>query len=273
MGRIAGWNWTRIGLINFLIVSFYGVVMRYKIGFAFPFFEQKNLQNAHSHFAFIGWVTLILMVYLIKMIEDRLSFSLRKRLYLFLFANLICAYSLLISFTLQGYGVVSIILSVISIFISYGFAFTYYLAIRSQTYLWAKKWILASLVFLVLSSFGTFYLSYITVTKQITEYAYLASIYWYLHFQYNGWFFFACAGLFVNYLQEHQLTIPSLNRIFWAFVITCIPAYGLSVLWADIPTLLYIIICVAAVIQFYGIVLFIFQFRKSGYLKILSGIN
>jgi integrase len=47
----------KITVFNLLIVSFLGVIMRYKIAFYFPFLEQKHLQEAHSHFAFYGWIS------------------------------------------------------------------------------------------------------------------------------------------------------------------------------------------------------------------------
>jgi hypothetical protein len=54
--------WIRVAIINLLIVAFLGVVMRYKIGFEFPYLNQKNLQHAHSHFAFGGWISMMIMV-------------------------------------------------------------------------------------------------------------------------------------------------------------------------------------------------------------------
>ena len=47
-------TWVRIAVINLAIVAVLGTVMRYKIGFALPFLDQKFLQESHSHFAFTG---------------------------------------------------------------------------------------------------------------------------------------------------------------------------------------------------------------------------
>lgn len=52
--------WLRFSVINLLIVALLGTLMRYKIGFEFPFFNQKNIQHSHSHFAFaVGLVILL----------------------------------------------------------------------------------------------------------------------------------------------------------------------------------------------------------------------
>jgi hypothetical protein len=134
----------------------------------------------------------------------------------------------------------------------------------------ARNWFIASLIFYFISTFGTFYLSYITATRQLTENGYLASLYWFLHFQYNGWFFFACAGLFVDYLQEKNCLPSSNNLVFWLFAVSCVPAYGLSVLWLDLSTWLYVIICISAVVQFYAIVKFILDFHNDRSAKVLQ---
>ena len=47
----------KISFLNLLIVAILGTLMRYKIEFEFPYFDQKNIQHAHSHFAFTGWIS------------------------------------------------------------------------------------------------------------------------------------------------------------------------------------------------------------------------
>ena len=65
--------WMRVTIINLLIVALFGVLMRYKIGFEFPYFNQKNLQHAHSHFAFGGWISMMLMVLMLYSLKDKLG--------------------------------------------------------------------------------------------------------------------------------------------------------------------------------------------------------
>ena len=71
--------WLKFSLINLLIVALLGLLMRYKIGFEFPYFDQKSLQHSHSHFAFSGWISHTLMVfmtaYLIKKSNSVIEFS------------------------------------------------------------------------------------------------------------------------------------------------------------------------------------------------------
>ena len=64
-------RWLKFSLLNLLIVALIGLLMRYKIGFEFPFLDQKHLQHSHSHFAFSGWITHTLMVLMIVFLEKR----------------------------------------------------------------------------------------------------------------------------------------------------------------------------------------------------------
>ncbi|MBS1745362.1 MAG: hypothetical protein JST21_04250 [Bacteroidetes bacterium] len=251
-------KWFRVAVFNLLLVSVLGIIMRYKIAFSLPFINQKYFLEAHSHFAFSGWVTQALMVLIATYIEGKLSsFSLKKYNRLF-FANLITAFGMLISFPLQGYGLISIIFSTLSIFVSYAFAFTVWndlklIQEKSISHLWIKS----ALIFNVISSAGPYILSYMLVTNNIVQHVYLASTYFYLHFQYNGWFFFTCMGLLSDKLNPQQFSEKLKRNIFYAFFFASIPAYFLSALWLPIPTWLYIIIVLAAFTQISAWVVFL----------------
>ena len=64
-------HWIKISLFSLLVVALLGVLMRYKIAFELPFIAQKNIQHAHSHFAFAGWVTQLLMVLMVNYLSKK----------------------------------------------------------------------------------------------------------------------------------------------------------------------------------------------------------
>ena len=242
--------WIKFSLLNLLLVATLGLLMRYKIAFELPFIHQKNIQHSHSHFAFAGWVSqtlIILMVHFLS--KQKVSINLEKYKKVFI-ANLVCAYIMLFSFIFQGYGLISILFSTLSIFVSFWFAFLYFkdLKLVSNNAL-AKNWFKAALFFNVISSFGTFALAYMMATKNLPQDYYLSSIYFYLHFQYNGWFWFACVGLFINQLTPSLIIEKANKTIFIWFFISCIPAYLLSVLWLKLPIWIYSIAVVSSVLQ------------------------
>ncbi len=260
--------WIRCSLINLLFVAFLGVVMRYKIGFELPWIDQKHLQHAHSHFAFAGWISQMLMVLIVNFLSPKIQPRIANRFSVVLLLNLVCAYGMLIAFAMQGYGAVSIFFSTASIFVSFGFTWICFQTLnKPENEHPSNTWFRAALVFNVLSSLGTFALAYMMASKHIPQHAYLASVYWYLHFQYNGWFFFACAGLFIAYLITVFPDFVPPRHTFLLFAGSCIPAYGLSTLWLNLPTWIYLLIVIGAIAQALGWILFIRELIRIEFLK------
>lgn len=253
----------KIASLNLLLVAAIGVILRYKIAFSLPFIDQKNLLHGHSHFAFAGWITHALMLLLVNYLAKQKDEPAYKKYRWLINANLITAYGMLISFPLQGYGLYSIIFSTLSIFVSYAFAILYWKDLNSLP---EKKvshsWMKAALLFNVLSSAGAFSLAYMMATKNIHQNWYLAAVYFFLHFQYNGWFLFACMGLATEKLFKK---VPSniLKKIFWLFAAACIPAYFLSALWLPIPVWVYVLVVMAAFSQLAGWIITIQQIKKQ----------
>ena len=245
--------WLKISLINLCIVAILGLLMRYKIGFEFPYLDQKHLQHSHSHFAFAGWLAHTLMVLMVYFIQTKIADFKGNKYNTIIIANLICSYGMLISFIIQGYGLVSIALSTASILVSYIFAYRFIKDLKIlDDDLLAKNWFKAALFFNVISSLGTFYLAYMMATKNVVQDWYLSSIYYYLHFQYNGWFFFACMGLAFGFLNLRKSEHSFYETSFKLFAIACVPAYFLSTLWLDLPLWIYIITVIAALVQVYA---------------------
>lgn len=256
--------WFKIALLNLVLVALVGLIMRAKFGFGLSYFNLKFLQHSHSHFAFAGWVSHILMVFMVLFLNQNKTSEINywKRYNFILVTNLISAYGMLIAFAIQGYKAVSISFSSLSLLTSFIFAFYYWKDIsRVSPKSIVSKWFKASLFFLVISAFGTLYLAYMMTTKNIVQDAYFASIYYYLHFQYNGWFLFACLGIFFDYFKINNSQINN-HFLFWV-TISCIPTYGLSVLWLEMPTWLYSTITIFAIIQTIAWFWFIFSLKKT----------
>ncbi len=244
-------QWVYIALINFLLVALLGVLMRYKIAFEFPLLNQKYLQHAHSHFAFAGWVGQLIMVFMVATISSLISAKrLQNYQYLIIF-NFFTAIGMLISFTFQGYGLISIIFSCGSLLANYLFCYFFYQDLKNTERKVYTSWFKGALLLNVLSTIGTFVLIYVMVTRNVNQHLYLGSIYGYLHFQYNGWFLFACIGLFLNYIKAF-ISVPVSKNIFKLFAWSVVPAYGLSVLWLKLSWPIYIVIILAALAQTAG---------------------
>ena len=257
-------RWLKISLINLLIVATLGVTLRYKILYSLPFIDQKHLLHGHSHFAFAGWITQAIMALLVSYLIKQQGGGNYKKYNWLLYANLFTAYGMLIAFPIEGYGLFSIIFSTASIFISYAFAFIYWRDLNKLgSGLAAHAWFKAAVLFNAFSSLGAFGLTIMMVAKVIHQNWYLAAEYFYLHFQYNGWFFFACMGLLSAFVSRNSISEIILRKIFWLFAFAVFPAYFLSTLWMDIPLWVYILVIIAAIAQIAGWLWFTILIKKN----------
>lgn len=96
-------RWVRLSLYHLSIVALLGTLLRSKILFPISWIDFGYLLNAHSHFAFGGWVTLILLVLLVyEILPEPLH---TKRIYQWLLAGIAFnAWGMLISFPFEGYA-------------------------------------------------------------------------------------------------------------------------------------------------------------------------
>jgi hypothetical protein len=245
--------WIRLALINLCLVAFLGTLMRYKIGFEFPYFNQKYIQEAHSHFAFTGWITHALFFLMVSLFRQNLGAIREKIYYLLILANVLCSYGMLVSFFMEGYGPVSISFSTLSILIAYVFS---YFALKDVARLPGnhpgKRWIWGAIWFGIFSTLGTMVLSYMMASRQYDQTTYLGSIYFYLHFQYNGWFLFTCTGLFLDRIRHLNLNPKHVSIAFWLVFLSGVPTFFLSTLWAQLPPWLYVVVVIASILQVIG---------------------
>lgn len=254
----------KITVFNLFIVSLLGVIMRYKIAFYFPFLEQKHLQEAHSHFAFYGWITNAIYLFIYKILKQTISKKKLTSFYNTIIINLFASYGMLFSFLYSGYYWLSIVFSTVALFCSFYFLFIFYKNYKNLETL-SRIWFLGGLLFAVFSSLGVFNLSFIKINHHISQDLYLASTYFYLHFQYNGFFIFSCIGLLINMLENigAKLNSSEIYLTFWLLFFSCFLGFGLSVLWLELPIWLYSMIVLSSLVQILANVKILFWVRKN----------
>lgn len=261
--------WLKFSVFNFFIVAILGVIMRYKILYSFPYLDQKHLQEAHSHFAFYAWITnaiYVLILYYLGKVNPQLNLKKYESL---IVVNLIASFAMLGTFIYGGYFWGSIAASTVALLCS--FVFFYFFLKDSKTFQDASKiWILAGLFFAVISSVGVFSLGYFKTSGNMNRDLFLAAEYYYLHFQYNGFFIFSCIGFLLYSLKEAGSAISEKDNkfIFWLMFFGCLVGYGLSVLWAKLPVYVFALIVIAALSQTFG-TWKIYQFVKSSWVNLV----
>ena len=245
--------WLKFAVFNLFIVAILGTMMRYKIAFSLPWLDQKHVQEAHSHFAFYGWITTCIYVLIVRYLQRTQPNISTEKYRNVIVCNLLASFGMLASFLYGGYFWLSVVFSAVALLVSFVF-FIFLIKDLKNIQETSKLWFLAGLFFAVLSSAGVFLLSYSKATQSLTQDIYLASTYYYLHFQYNGFFIFSCIGLLLFTLKEvgAQISEEDNKLIFWLMFFGCIIGYGLSVLWMKLPLWIFLVIVVGTLMQTFG---------------------
>ena len=256
--------WLKFSVFNFFLVALLGVIMRYKILYSLPFLDQKHLQEAHSHFAFYGWITNVLYVLIVNYISKVNPLVQLKKYEYLIMINLAASFAMLGTFMYGGYFWASIAASTAALLTS--FVFCYFFIRDSMKIQDASKiWFLAGLFFAVISSAGVFNLAYMMSSKNINQDLYLASEYYFLHFQYNGFFIFSCIGLLLYSMKEAGSPISAKKNklLFWLMFFGCLIGVGLSFLWMKLPSVIFAVIVLGTLGQTAGAIILYGFVKKS----------
>ncbi|MCK9480336.1 MAG: hypothetical protein M0R38_01070 [Bacteroidia bacterium] len=206
--------------------------MRYILNFPIPFLNFEFLLHSHSHFVFYAWATMALstamVVYLLPE-EKRKKTSYGLIFWILYFSS----YGMLITFILQGYKVPSIVFSSIATFVFYWFAVIFIKDIRkSSNHKLVKYFSYIAVVSFVISSLGPYFLAYFSATGRTDSLYINGALYFYLHFQYDGWFPFAAFALFIHWLNSHKIEFDTalLFQFFVLLAFSIFPGYALSII-------------------------------------------
>jgi len=255
--------WGVLCLLNLLIASVIGLLMRYKIEFPLPFADQTYLLHAHSHFVFCGWVSLTLFSCMVAyMLPAEVTERSTYRLMFFLME--IASAGMLITFLFQGYGAFSIFFSFLFIIIFYWFIIRFWNDHKEAGAPREIQWFTRmGLIWFVVSTLGPYMLGYLSVTNTGNPMDTRAALYFYLHFQYNGWFTFAVFGLLLHWLHKVRFypPPPKMRIVFWLLTAGAVPGYFLSIIgfysynWIELLSIFSVIThFIAAAILFFIVV-------------------
>ena len=256
--------WLKICVFNFFVVSVVGVMMRYNMAFSLPGFTHKFMQESHSHFAFYGWVSAGIFLFVTKYLSENYpKINLKKYQYLMI-SNQIGSYGMLFTFLYGGYFWLSIVFSSIALFT--GFAYFIFLLIDTKSNKNPEiMWLKSGAFFATFSAIGIFGLAYFSSKKEEFDVLFRASTYFYLHYQYNGFFIFSCIGLLLISLKKLGIEIEEkLNKtIFYLLFFGCFLGYGLSILWIEMNPIFYGFFILISIVQLFGAILFLNWIRKT----------
>ena len=223
----------KLGIVSLFIAGMIGLMLRWHYLSPIPGFLHKNWLHAHSHVAFLGWVFLALIALINYFFRKDENFPEKKFIFL-IWLTVIANIGMLISFPIQGYGAVSIFFSAFHMVLSI-YAFILYNKVFKCHNSFGIQLLRSAFIFMIISGIGPIALGPIIALGYRDTFWYDFAVYFYLHFQYNGWFSMAIFGIIFLSLGTIKISRIWLYIINFSIVLT----YLLSTLAIRPPAWVY----------------------------------
>lgn len=225
-----------LSLVGLFVTALLGFTLRLMFVWPYSWPNYAYLLHAHSHFAFAGWIFLALIVIVRKDYKGIMSDRTFSRI---AWGTMFSAIGMLVSFTLEGYGPISISFSTLFLVITVYWLVTVWKdrALKTHFNLAAFVFIRYALFFLCLSGVCPLLLGPLSAAGMKGSPYYHDAIYFYIHFQTNGWMLMALLASLFNgaTAKEFSSCVIFSARI---FCLTTIPTVLIFALWHTSSTLI-----------------------------------
>jgi hypothetical protein len=204
----------------------------------------SHLLHGHSHIAFLGWVfnAFFALAFRLWFPAGRVAFA-RRLFWILQIANV----GMFAAFLAQGYAAASIALSTMHMVAAVVFALSLW---RLPTVAPSvRPWLRAALAAFMLSAVGPLTLGPLAALDLRNSALYPLSVYWYLHFQYNGWFILFPIAWVGQTLIDQGRTWQPPRWIFLAFIGGMAGTFLVSALWLRPPASVHALAALAGTLQ------------------------
>ena len=243
----------QIALGFFFLGALLGVLMRYFYLQEISFLKYNNLLHAHSHIAMLGWgftalaSTLVFIFFPTAVLSRAFRYG--------LIGNIVSGLGMFLAFLLQGYAPISIGFSVLHVFIAYYFSWHFLKhlnGLESSNAVIFAKWAIYLMVF---STFGLWAVAPVSIILGKLHPLYFASIQFFLHFQFNGWFTFGILALLFNHSEKNGCNIRLPKGSILVLLISLILTYTLSITWSTPENFLFFLNSIGVLLQLVAFIL------------------
>lgn len=221
----------------FLLASILGALMRYIYLREVVFLDYKHILHAHSHLGMLGWgFTSLAGALVLTLLEKVASIQVYRNA---LIGNAIAGVGMFFTFLIQGYGPVSIAFCTVHIIVVYYFAWHFLKDCHRIPGSMAVKFGKWSVYFMLISTVGLWAIAPVSVLLSKLHPLYFASIQFFLHFQFNGWFTYGILALLFHHLERNGHTVRLPVGTFAVLQASVILTYALSITWSTPENVLF----------------------------------
>lgn len=238
-------------IANFLLTAIIGVLLRYNTLFPISGLTDRYWIHAHSHIGFLGWVFMALTILGFALLLPK-SAKINRRVYRLMVYVQVSIIGMLATFPFMGYAAPSILFSTFHMALSFAFVWVFYKHSEKQQL--SNRFMKAGLIFMLVSGIGPLALGPIIIGGYRGTDWYDMAIYFYLHFQYNGWFTLAVFALVLKVMEQFGIQINEKrgNLLFRLLVLGTIMTLTLSALGFESIMYLRVFGAIGALLQLWG---------------------
>lgn len=239
-------HWFFHALLFFALAATIGALLRLIYVVELPWLVFRPWLHAHSHTAMLGWVFPALLIALLGL-EDR---KFPRGFGLGLVLNTLLVVGMLVSFPLQGYGEFSIACSLGQMLVGYALVAQVWRATGHWPGKGSRLLVRLAFIFQVTSTMGIWAMGPIMASGSAGSEWYYWSIQWFLHFQFNGWFWFASMAIGSRWAERHgvQVRIDAWTTVLWA--VGAVLTFALAVAWSERNTAVLAVNTAGVLLQF-----------------------
>lgn len=240
--------WFFVALGFFCAAGCIGALLRLIYVVELPWLTFKPWLHAHSHVAMLGWLFPALLIVLLGQDDRRppRGFS------VWMIISQALVLGMLFSFPVQGYGETSIACSIGQMIVGY--------VLIGQAWYATRHWpstgsrLLARLAFTFqgVSTLGVWAMGPIMTSGLAGTEWYYWSIQWFLHFQFNGWFWFAAMAIGSRWAERHgvHVRIDGFTTALW--VVSALVTFALVIAWSERLPIVLGINAAGVILQFWA---------------------
>jgi len=245
--------WVVTCLINFLIASFMGLLLRLSNVVAVGF-EYAKMIHAHSHTAMLGWV--YMMLYSL-FVHHFVPSDKRKKYNLLFWLTQITVVGMMVSFPIQGYALFSIAFSTLHIVCSYFLCYRIWKDNDAENP--SGRFLKTAIIFMLISTLGAWSVGIVMNLSGRESVLTQVPIQFFLHFQFNGWFVFAILSIFFTIIHKRGFTLNDhrLRAFYQLMVLSTIATFALPLSWYFPSRMLFFVNVLGVVLQVISLACFI----------------
>ncbi len=244
-------RWFHIAFLDLFVAAIIGVLLRGMFIWEIPFVRFRPWLHGHSHTALLGWLFIGTVVVLI---HDGGRGALTTRLRQLLLGLQGAVLLMLVSFPLQGYGAVSITASTLHMVLAFWVLAILWRSSRSWPAAGSGRLTRWAILLFVLSTLGVLAIGPIIATGNQGKEIYYWAVQFFLHFQFNGWFWFAAMAIGARWTERQGFDLHLDRLTLGLWIASAVLTYALAIAWSEPHPAVFATVSLAVALQVWAAV-------------------